>query len=343
MGSIIGLMENCPLKQDIRERLWESYIKKLGIKPIKYLTLYCPPLTDVKHLCNKGYIKLEKCVYKGAVGITNEPQKGYSQAISEGAARLELLKEGVLHNLLEKREKDLIEKFPFNVINLDYSNHIYGTHNSQYISGNLHDITAIIKQQDRKERGEFILFVTTRTDKSTRDGRDFSNDFIKDLSERIRLNICENIDFKRGCRQIFGGRSPFNYVEENFNAFISIGIIKLISMCLAEKNYAIKDCDVFWLTRTKGGPPRELLHIALLVSRGKPLKCSRQTRYLWQMGTAAYIEKGATLILDKVINHNIIFLSEKADGGRLQKKYGEYIKSLKKNFELTVPEAISNE
>lgn len=343
MGSIIGLMENCPLKQDIRERLWESYIKKLGIKPIKYLTLYCPPLTDVKHLCNKGYIKLEKGVYKGAVGITNRPQKGYSQTISEGVGRLELLKEGIMHNLLEKREKDLIEKFSFDVINLDYCNHIYGRYNNQYISGNLQDIVAIIKQQDRKECGEFVLFVTTRTDKSRPGGRGFPVTFIRDLSERIGLNIDKNINFKRGYRQIFGGKSPFNIAGENFNTFISIGIIKLISMCLAKKSYAIKDCNVFWLTRTEKGPPRELLHIALLVNRGKPLKCSGQTRYLWQVGTAEYIENGAAIILDRVKNSDIVFLSERADREKLQKKYGEYIKSLKESFELPISEPISNE
>lgn len=343
MGSIINLMANCPLKQDIRERLWEPYIKKLGIKPIKYLTLYCPPLTDVKHFWSKGHIKLEKGVYKGAVGITNEPQKGYSQTISEGVGRLELLKEGIMHNLLEKREKDLIEKFPFDVINLDYCNHIYGSYDNQYISGNLQDIAAIIKQQDRKECGEFVLFATTRTDRSRPGGRGFPVTFIRNLSERIGLNIDKNINFEKGYKQIFGGESPFDIARKNSNMFISIGIIKLISMCLAEKSYAIKDCDVFWLTRTERGPLRKFLHIALLVNRGKPLKCSGQTRYLEQVGTTEYIENGAAIILDKVINRNIVFLNDRVDKGRLQKKYGEYIKSLKESFELTVSEPISNE
>ncbi len=343
MDNIIDLMKKCPLKQDIRERLWEVYIRKLGIKPMKYLTLYCPPLMDVKHFCSKGHINLEKGVYEGVVGITNVPQKGYPDTISEGVGRLELLKEGVLHNLLEKREKDLIEKFPFDVINLDYCNHIYGSHNNQYISSNLPDIVAIIKQQDRKKCEQFVLFITTRTDKSRSGGIDFSDDFKKGLLERIKLNIHQNIDFKKGCSQIFGGKSPFDYAKENFNTFISIGIIKLFSMCLAKKNYGIKDCDVFWLIRTKGGIVRKFLHIALLVSRGKPQKCSVEAKYLSQIGAAKYIERGATIILDKVINHNIIFLSEEKDRGRLQKKHGEQIKSLKKNFELPIPESISNE
>lgn len=343
MDNIIDLMKKCPLKQDIRERLWEVYIRKLGIKPMKYLTLYCPPLMDVKHFCSKGHINLEKGVYEGVVGITNVSQRGYRDTISEGVGRLELLKEGVLHNLLEKREKDLIEKFPFDVINLDYCNHIYGSHNNQYISGNLQDIVAIIKQQDRKEQREFVLFVTTRTDKSRSGGIDFPDDFKKGLLERIRLNIHQNIDFKKRCSQIFGGKSLFDYAKENFNTFISIGIIKLFSMCLAEKNYGIKDCDVFWLIRTKGGIRRKFLHIALLVSRGKPQKCSGQTRYLRRTGAAKYMEKGATIVLDKVINHNIIFLTEETDGERLQKEHGEYMKSLEKNFELPISEPISNE
>ncbi len=343
MNNIINLMANCPLKQDIRESLWEQYIKKLEIKPIKYLTLYCASLMDVKHFYNKGYIKLKKGVYEGIVGITKEPQKGYSETISEGVGRLELLTEGLLHNLLEKRDKDLIEKFPFDVINLDYCNYIYDNHKSQYISGNLQDIAAIIKQQDKEKREKFVLFITTRTDKNGPNGKGFPQRFIMELSNRIKSNIQENEDFERGCGQIFGDKSPLVYSVKNFNTFISIGIIKLISMCLAEKNYAIKDCDVFWLTRTERGPLRELLHIALLVNRGNPIKCSVKARYLSQIGTAKYIERGATIILDKVINHNIIFLSEEKDRGRLQKKHREQIKSLKKNFELPIPESISNE
>jgi len=340
MTEISDLMASCPLKQHIRQELWESYIKKLGRKPVKYLTLYCPSIMDVKHFCNRGYIKLEGGVYKGAVGVTDAAQRGYAFTISEGKGRLELLKEGLLHELLESGERDLIKKFPFDVINLDYCNHIYSSSNTQYISNNLQDVAKVITQQDRKGCGSFILFVTTRTDKSRPYGRGFADTFKRNLSERVAVNINSNRNFRRKYKKIFGNKSPFDIARTNFDKFISIGIVKLLSMCLAAKNYTIKDCDAFWLIRTEGGPRRQLLHIALLVTRGKPLEYSGQITYLEQLGTTQHIEEGATIILDKIIHGNIASVNERVDKTRLQAKYGDYIAALRESFEVTIPKPI---
>lgn len=344
MTEISDLMASCPLKQHIRQELWEPYIKKLDKKPIKYLTLYCPPLMDVKHFCNRGYIQLEDGVYKGAVGVTDVPQKGYSRTISEGKGRLKLLKEGVIYKLLETpREKDLVEEFPFDVINLDYCNQIYGRSNKQYISENLKDIATVIRQQSKEHCGSFILFITTRADKNIPHGSVFASTFKRSLSERIGLNIKSNRNFKRKYNQIFDNQSPFDIVRTNFDLFICVGIVKLVSMCLAAKNYTIKDCDAFWLSRTEGRYRRDLLHVALFVNKGKPLKYSGQVTYLEQLGTTQYIEKGSIIILDKIIDKKVHSVNERKDKARLQRKHGNYIASLRESFELTIPEPIPNE
>lgn len=343
MNNIEEIMATCPLKHDIRERLWEKYVSKLGKRPIKYLTLYCPPLMDVKHFCKKGYVVLKDGVYKGVVGVTDESLRGYSQTISEGEGRLELLKDGALiHELLERNEKDLIEKFAFDVINLDYCNHIYGTADKQYkqyISNNLQDVISIIEMQHKKNAGEFVLFITTRTDRS-RIGRGFASSFTRDLRHRIDLNVNSNSNFENGYRRIFGSKSWSEICNTKFKDFITVGIVKLVSMQLAKRKFTIANCDTFWLHRDTGSFPEDFLHVALLVRKGNRVKYSGSIKHLYQIGTTAYLEGGAAIILDKIINSKIVVLKVSNDKVRLQGKYGRYIESLRENFELKIPRSI---
>jgi len=139
-------MATDPLKQFIRQNLWEAYIKKLGKPKIKYLTLLCPYLMDVKYFSRNNYIELKDEQYVGVVGIIDKWEDRFSAIISNAPGRPEeILKGFPPHELIKRKEKKLLDQFFFDVINLDYCNFLFGDkENSQYLSGNLEDIIEII-------------------------------------------------------------------------------------------------------------------------------------------------------------------------------------------------------
>ena len=331
MPDINERMATCPLKQYIREHLWETYIAKLNKKPIKYLTLYCPPLTDVKHFTRKGYINFNNNTYQGVVGVTlpdkpddpNGNESAYAQTISEGKGRLELLSIGYLNKLITSKNKELLDQFPFDVINLDYCDHIFGDVSTDDLSDNLLDIEQIIKQQARKNVSQFVIFITTRTDKhSSQQNQGFAQSFVDNLSNRIQRNINQDDKFKSKYNTIFNNLTVRQLHTQKYNDFISIGIVKLVLMELADKGYGISDCDISFLTRDGSQPILDLLHLALFISR----YTGTQRQTLSQYGRVSYYERGSGIVLDKVRDNKIISISERTNRSGLETQYGLYLK-----------------
>lgn len=342
MPSIDELMATCPLKQHIRKNLWETYILKLAKKPIKYLTLYSPPLIDVKHFAREGYINLsDKMEYSGVVGVTlpGDNERAHARAISEGKGRLRLLKTGYIHELITNGDKELTEQFPFDVINLDYCNHIFGDINTDDLSDNLQDIEQIIKCQAKKNIPQFVIFITTRTDKhSSANNTGFAQTFIDALGNKIQRNIDLDAGFKNKYHEIFNNLTVQQVHTQRYTDFISVGIVKLVLMGLTDKGYYIDDLDISFLKRDDHQPTRELLHLALSVSR----YTGHQGQTLRQYGRVSYSEKGSTIVLDKVKNNKIVFLSESADKTELERIYGNYLKDLSEDtFEIRTPKPVS--
>ncbi|RJQ15084.1 MAG: hypothetical protein C4560_11025 [Nitrospiraceae bacterium] len=344
MGNVDALMATDPLKQHIRQTLWEAFIKKLRRKPITYLTFYAPTIMDVKHLARSGYIKFEDSVYKGVVGITKDEKHGYPLAISEGKGRLELFKIGEAHALIDAKEKDFLDKFPFDVINLDYCNYIFGQNNNPFVSNNLKDISLIINQQRRTQCDEFILFLTTRTDRTkaqvgSREKIGFADNFLGDLKDRINLNIQNNSTFRSKYHKLFAGESVANIASSKYNEFVNIGIVKLLSMELASQDYGIVDCTATWLIRDEVKPQRDLLHMALHVKDGNVTKVG--ARELSSFGRYYYLERGAEKILERLQDGGVTSVTEKKDKKKLEELLGHYIKELREDtFEIRVPESL---
>jgi len=334
--SISKKMETCPLKQHIRAKLWKDYMGKLRKNKLKYLTLYCSSMMDIKYFTNAGYVNYEDDSYHGVTAITDK-EGDYSDAISRVKGRPELLKFGRLHKLIEKKEQDLIDQFPFDAINLDYCNHIYGENQSAFLSSNLEDIRQIIKKQAEKTCPEFVFFITTRTDKNSKKGIGFSRSFIKVLQDGITLNNDNNVDFREKYTDIYKDKTPAELYRSLYDNFITIGLIKLVAMELATRNYAIMDCSAYWLIRNQGSPELDLLHLALHIRRDKAKRVS--TRKVSQMGARFYIEKGAAKILDRIKSSEISSINEIDDRERLNSIYKDYlIKLKKKTFEIQLPE-----
>ncbi len=328
MPEIDNIMATCPLKQDFREKFWLPYIKKLDKKPIKYLTLYCPPAIDVRYFCDKGLIEFRNDVYQGVVGVAWD-NKGYAPTIENLEGRLEKFKVGKINNFLKKNDKELVDKFPFDVINLDYCNHLV----NNYVSDNLEDIERITAMQKSKNCSQFILFITTRTDKNESQVG-FPPGFLKLLDYRIKLNISKFSEFRSKYNKLFNGKTPSD------NEFLLIGIVKFVSNILAENGYLIKECSAGWLMRNiikPGKPERDLLHLAFSVSLKKVKKEYRKTFHEYG-GGRIYLEPSAARILDQMLANRVYALTEKDDKAKLEITYGAYLARLKEtNFELSIP------
>ena len=319
MSGISDLMSECPLKQYIRDKFWVPNINKLKKNQIRYLTLYEPPAIDIRHFHKRGLIEYKDAIYRGVVGVTYN-EEGYSKTINNLQGRPELLKLGEMNKLLQSEDKELISKFPFDVINLDFCNHIV----NNYISDNLESIALITKHQKASKCEKYILFVTSRTD---RDPTGFKTSFIEFLKARINVNIKGNSEFRKKYNSLFGTKPP------DRDNFLLIGIVKELANILSVQGYVIDDCEAVWLIRDNRSRQLDLLHLAFLVSLKKP---NTSPKRFSEHGGG--LEFSAVRILDELIDNHVETITEKKDSAQYEKMYGTYLDEIRDtNYELSIP------
>jgi hypothetical protein len=344
MSGIDNLMATCPLKQEIRVNLWEKYITKIRKKPISYLTLFSPPLVDVKHFTNRGHILLEKGVYRNVVALTLNDEEAYAKLVSEGKGRPELVKVGYLHKFIKDRDKELTNRYPFDVINFDYPNYLFTARDGEVFSTNFEDIVETIKLQKTKNANEYVIFITTltmRSEKNADPDVGFSDIFLQRLTEKISQNIQGNSDFSQRYINSFKNDNPQNLKDNNYECFLSLGIMKLVAMELAENGYTIADSDCYWLKRDSHSEKFDLLHLAIHIKKGKPILYHNRGRNLNSLGRAILLEKGILSFFNKYDNNSIVTLVETRDQKRLSVIHSSYLEELNRtNFELGVPDSI---
>src|SRR5579871_6905961 len=103
MPSLDEKMRTCPLKQDIRVTLWETFVRKIispGQKITSYLTLYSPPMIDIKHFHDVGLLDINESKFSGVVAVAIS-HKDYIEALSEVPVRPEVMVSGNINDLLK--------------------------------------------------------------------------------------------------------------------------------------------------------------------------------------------------------------------------------------------------
>lgn len=335
--SVDDKMEKCPLKQEIREKLWLEYIKKLKKSTINYLTLYCPVLTDVKFLEEVGVVSLEEDMYKGVGAVTNNA-KDFLEAAKKDVGKPEFLQYGAISELKRntKDVKEFFKSFPYDAINLDYCGHIHESSDAQYLSSDLKDIKLIINEQNETSCDSFILFVTTRTDENNNDKKGLSKQLLKAMTRQVVKNLKHVEIFKNQFEQTYGDMTADKLRQDDFCNFLNIGIIKFISTFLAKNNYTISDCDITWLQRDTGSPEthNDLLHCALHIERGKPEIIHPGGNDLSTQDNFLQLEKNAYKILPKIRSNDIKYLKISEDYKTLNRRHEKTLERLKnKTFE----------
>lgn len=342
--TVDDIMARCPLKHEIRDSLWVPFARKVaGSSALsKYLTLYSPPMMDIKHFHQNHLLDYDGETYRGVVAVTYK-EKHFAEAMGRSAGRLALLLPGDIDQLLTAEDtpdaKRLRSEFPFQVINLDYTNCLFGQTNPRPISEHLQAIDEIIRLQHRTRSDEFVLFVTTRAEKggtSTPRNR-FTGAFLQELSDRIDENLGGNLEFSQSFRRCFGAFAGKDLLERNYKSFVPLGISKLVAGILARHSYEIESADGRVLVRDQRGPVRWLLHLAFHIRSSILPRASR----LRELGrpTDFYFERTLAGFVDLVGNGNLLWLSETADGRRLDARHGAYLRELfAQTLDLGIPE-----
>jgi hypothetical protein len=259
MAGVDSIMEVCPLKHEIRVKFWTPFIKKLRKKEVKYLTLYSPPLMDVKYLHQCNLIPVVDGVYSSVVGVTID-KEAFSDSNTTLNYRLGLLLHDDINNLLRGTNKSasakqLIDKFPFDVINLDYTDALHKYKANVALSPHFDAIETILKKQ--KGYGSFILFITAYFDLSA-----YNKGFLDSLSNIIDQNVESTPNFLQKLQDVFNSTDSKTFFQNSASDFFSIGVLKFILLQLKDHSYDLKTAGIKWLIRDRKQPATHMLHLA---------------------------------------------------------------------------------
>jgi len=331
----------CPLKQEIRVGLWEPFVKSLtGGRPLQnYLTLYSPSLMDVKHFTDTGLIDFDeqKNMYRGVVGVTYN-YGAYAKAIKLGLGRPEMLLPGNINEILtqvkNRCHKQLLEKFPFEAINLDYEDSIFSGSKSLPVSEYLEALDKLFDIQDKKACQRFCLFFTTRAEPGQ-----LPHKVVSDLGQIIDQNLLISAAFGQAFNQTYSVNRGADLLDSSYDDFATLGLIKLIVRMLSDRDYEATNCSAWWLNRDRSGGAR-LLHAAFIVEKSG-LKSPPPASILRQYGSRklGYHARHLLLYLNSRATNGLTILRESAHRVTLQAKHeNDIARLLSKTYQVEVPE-----
>lgn len=339
MSRVDELMANCPLKHEIRVKLWRPYIIKLNKTPISYLTLYSPPIMDVKYLHHCGLIEVRDGVYLNVVGVGIDAE-AEADTITNLDKRLALLLNGNINTLINgdrasaNKVKQLEERFPFDVINLDYTDPLHRLGLQNDISPHVQAIENIFVKQRRGKVENFILFLTTEVELTQ-----YNQAFINDLKRVLQENINSTPGFFERLQVIVGCADAEDYFNIDEKNGFAVSLIKFILLFMADNGFEMSDGDIKWLVRDTGNRPRDknMLHIAFHIKKFEPPRILSRA----QAGNRKNHTEYKSL---QFIKQNYHELKESTDRERLNAIHLKQITQFNsKTFEIIVPEPKSNE
>ena len=329
MADVDELMSRCPLKHEIRVNFWSYFIKKLKRAPVSYLTLYSPPIMDVKYFRHCGYISNQDGVYSNVVGVTID-KEAFADSNSALDNRLELLLPGNINSLLNSRNKStsakqLADKFPFDVINLDYTDSLHKYSMNEELSPHFQAIETILKRQ--KAKNDFVLLITTRVELDR-----YNKGFLDHLKDIVNENIASTPGFIEKLQQVCNCKTAEEFIASNSNNFFVVSLIKFILHFLKDYSYSLKEAGVKWIIRDNIPPKRHLLHLAFYINAFVPEPAKARKK----------VGKRVNNVEQKSVNYikaSYPALIESNDYKALFQKHSAQINEFNQNtFELNVPE-----
>jgi hypothetical protein len=293
-------------------------------------------MMDIKHFAKQGLIEFDGEVYKGVVAATYD-EAAYSDAFSGSKGRPELMLLGNINNLLvppftrPRESKKLKGMFPFDAINLDYTNSVFARTNPLPISDHLNALDRLIRYQSKANSRGFALFVTTRADRGQ-----FAEKFIKTLVLRINDNVASNPEFKKAFVRLYNTEESTTVLRNTYDDFVQIGLVKLIANILSSYRFETIECTNWEIIRDERPPVRVLHHIAFFA---RPVRKS-----LDSFARPHHFERRVGAFLGQKADGQLVTLRETANNAEYNKRHGDDVRQLAEDtFELSVPEPEANQ
>lgn len=214
--------EDAP-KQYIRTHAWlkviQDYLTKKAKESaddlFKYLTFPGPNATDIGFLWRKGVIQRDDN-NKLNVAICD---KYYAKSVVMNLSNIGSLLAASQHQLHEalKIDKLLIDQFPFDIINLDFTNNISSAQSTKKSKHNRDAIGSVFRLQGGKS---FVMLLTYRAIND--------EDSIAELLQIIETNITQEESFRTAYEQEYGTRDPRACIGD-IHKFNQLAYAKLIA------------------------------------------------------------------------------------------------------------------
>jgi hypothetical protein len=294
-------------------------------------------MMDIKYFHDKGLIELSDGVYKGVVGVTAD-SVAYANAM-EGEGRPEYMYPHNINDLLVRprkgADKEFLEHFPFNVINLDYCNSLFfNTRDPDAASLQSQAIERVFDKQRSTKIRRFVLLVTTLAERE-----EVADHFLENLTSRIDYNIANNSQFKKIYNASFGEVTGQDLLVDSYEDFAPLGIVKFIADLATTNGFKVIDCETASLVRDRrcrsGHPARWLLHVAFLL--GRPTENDR--RKLKNLGNTSFLERNVYKYLEYRQQDTLLSVSETENYNDLQEQHGKLLERLaSESFEISIPE-----
>jgi hypothetical protein len=216
-------------------RDWKKqYVRAFGWLPVfeeckkhygevHYLTLCAKEAIDVRYFAQKGVLprNAEKNDYPSLTFVESDGEDYAFIAESLGKVRLSI--NGTLEEVLLRKEhaahQDLIDSFPYHVINLDFCGHIVPPKDHPY-SETIKCIDRVVDLQASKDLDHWYLFLTFRAQ-----GEHANQEANQQLEEIVADNL-KREDFKAS----YGKRAaPADLRQRLYPEFLRVGVGKLLA------------------------------------------------------------------------------------------------------------------
>lgn len=227
--------------------------------------------------------------------------------------------------------KQLKEAFPFDVINLDYTDLLHFAGLKSEISEHIQTIDEVFRLQRERKKEKFVLLLTTRVIMNK-----YNQQFLDDLRRGIDENIAKTPRFCDIFQRECGCMSATQWKKKDERSYFALALAKYLLRLLREFSYNLTDWDIRWLTRDEIPPVRHLLHLALKVEDFIPKKTLRRKSIHHR---TMEIEMKSI----EFIRRSYPELAEKKDRLGLAKKHSEQLRALNASrFELKTPNPMNN-
>lgn len=212
-------------------------------RKVQYLTLCAKQAIDVRYFAQKGvlYRNREGNEYPSLTFIEANDEDYAAITESLGKVRLGIhgRLEEVLLNADDVSHQDLVQSFPYDVVNLDFCGDILPRKDHPY-SKTLRCISKIIKLQAEKETPQWHMFLTFRAHPGQ--GNDEAHTQLCDI---VQGNLA-----RAEFRAAYGERAqPDVLLNADYPEFLRVGVCKLLARLARDEGYSLTIDGTFTYSR----------------------------------------------------------------------------------------------